>query len=153
MSFNFVAAVIFCSDCGAQENKISHFPHFFPIYLPWSDRTRCYDLRFWILNFKSPFSSRLLPSSRGAAFGHKLGFWSVSEQFSLLCPPCVLDEASQRLPHGHKIAASEISEPARLHLYQGGENTAFYNPLNKSLHPLLFFSLNSHCSDEGMRFS
>ena len=26
------------------KNKVSHYFHCFPIYLPWSDRTRCYDL-------------------------------------------------------------------------------------------------------------
>ena len=33
---------------GAQENKIYHSFHIFPIYLPWSDGTRCYD--FCVLN-------------------------------------------------------------------------------------------------------
>ena len=27
-------------------NKVSHCFHCFPIYFPWSDRTRCHDLRF-----------------------------------------------------------------------------------------------------------
>ena len=36
-SFNFMAAVTICSDFGAQENKICHCFHFFPIYLPRSD--------------------------------------------------------------------------------------------------------------------
>ena len=36
----------------------SLFP-FFPICLPWSDGTRCHDLSFWMLSFKSTFS---LPS-------------------------------------------------------------------------------------------
>ena len=31
---NFMATVIVCSDCEAQENKICHCFHFFPIYLP-----------------------------------------------------------------------------------------------------------------------
>jgi len=31
---------------GAQENKVSHFFYCFPIYLPWSDGTRCHDLSF-----------------------------------------------------------------------------------------------------------
>ena len=35
-SFNFMAAVTVHSDFGAQENKICHCFHFFPIYLPWS---------------------------------------------------------------------------------------------------------------------
>ena len=31
-SFNFMAAVTICSDFGAQENKVSHCFHCFPIY-------------------------------------------------------------------------------------------------------------------------
>ena len=27
-------------------NKVSHCFHYFPIYLPWSDRTKCHDLSF-----------------------------------------------------------------------------------------------------------
>ena len=36
----------FCSDFVAQENKVCHCLHCFPIYLPWSDGTGCHDLRF-----------------------------------------------------------------------------------------------------------
>ena len=36
------SAVIF----GAPQNKVWHCFHCFPIYLPWSDGTRCHDLRF-----------------------------------------------------------------------------------------------------------
>ena len=32
VSFNFMAAVIICSDFGDQENKVCHFFHYFPIY-------------------------------------------------------------------------------------------------------------------------
>ena len=32
--FNFMAAVTICSDFGAQENKVCHCFHCFPIYLP-----------------------------------------------------------------------------------------------------------------------
>ena len=32
-----MAAVTICSDLGAQENKLSHSFHCFPIYLPWRD--------------------------------------------------------------------------------------------------------------------
>ena len=56
MSFNFMAAVAIYSDFGAQENKVCHCFHCFPIYLPWSDGTRCYDLSFWMLSFKPAFS-------------------------------------------------------------------------------------------------
>ena len=35
------------SNFGAQENKICHSLHFFPIYLPWSDGTGYHDLNFF----------------------------------------------------------------------------------------------------------
>ena len=38
------------------KNKVWHCFHCFPIYLPWSDRTRCHDLSFWMLSFKPTFS-------------------------------------------------------------------------------------------------
>ena len=38
------AAVTIYSDFGAQENEVSHCFHCFPIYLSWSDGTRCHDL-------------------------------------------------------------------------------------------------------------
>ena len=69
VSFNFMAAVIICSDFGAQENSLSLFP-FFPIYLPWSDGTGCHDLSFLNTEFCQPFPlssfifiKRLLSSS------------------------------------------------------------------------------------------
>ena len=43
-SFNFMAAITICSDFRAQDNKVCHCFHCFPIYLPWSDGTRCHDL-------------------------------------------------------------------------------------------------------------
>ena len=47
-----MAAVIIHSDFGAQENEICNCFHFFPIYLPWSDGTRCPDPNLLILRFK-----------------------------------------------------------------------------------------------------
>ena len=65
-----MAAVTICSDFGVQENKVCHYFHCFPIYLPWSDGTGCHDIRFWMLSFKPAFSlsffifiKRLLSSS------------------------------------------------------------------------------------------
>ena len=52
--FNFVAAVTVCSDFGAEENKICHCFHFFPIYLPRNDGTGCHS--FLMLSFKPAFS-------------------------------------------------------------------------------------------------
>ena len=50
-----MAAVTICSDFEAQEQKISHCFHCFPIYLPWNDGTRCHDLSFFMLSFKPVF--------------------------------------------------------------------------------------------------
>ena len=44
------------SDFGAQENKVSYCFHCFPIYLPWSDGTRCHDLSFLNVEFKASSS-------------------------------------------------------------------------------------------------
>ena len=38
--------VTICSDFGAPQNKVIQCFHGFPIYLPWSDGTRCHDLNF-----------------------------------------------------------------------------------------------------------
>ena len=51
-----MAAVTVCSDFGASQNKVCHCFHCFPIYLPWSDGTRCHILVFWVLSFKPSFS-------------------------------------------------------------------------------------------------
>ena len=51
VSFNFKAAVTICSDFGAPKNKVSHCFHCFPIYLPWSDGTRCHDLSLLNVDF------------------------------------------------------------------------------------------------------
>ena len=50
-----MAAVTICSHPGAQENKICHCLHCFPIYLPWSDGTRCHNLHFLNVELQSSF--------------------------------------------------------------------------------------------------
>ena len=50
-----MAAVTVRSDFGDQENEICHCFHFFSIYLPWSDGTRCYDLSFFECWISSQF--------------------------------------------------------------------------------------------------
>ena len=47
VSFNLVAAVTVHSNFGVQENKICLYFNFSPNHLPWSNRTRCHDLRFF----------------------------------------------------------------------------------------------------------
>ena len=39
------------SDFGSPQNKACHCFHCFPIYLPWSDGTRCHDLSFLNVEF------------------------------------------------------------------------------------------------------
>ena len=51
-----MAAITVRSDFGAQENKVCHCFHCFPICLPQSDETRYHDLCFWMLSFKQSFS-------------------------------------------------------------------------------------------------
>ena len=40
-----------------QKNKVCHCLHCFPIYFPWSDETRCHDLRFLNVEVKPTFST------------------------------------------------------------------------------------------------
>ena len=48
---NFMAAETTYTDFGAQENKVSHCLHCFPIYLPWNDGAVCHDLSFLNVEF------------------------------------------------------------------------------------------------------
>ena len=64
--FNFMTAVMICSDFGAQKNKVSYCFHGFPIYLPWSNGIRCHDFSFLIVELSPLFYSPLSPSSRGS---------------------------------------------------------------------------------------
>ena len=56
VSFNFMSAVTIHREFGAQWNIVCHCFHCVPIYLPWSVGFRCFDLSFWMLNFKITFS-------------------------------------------------------------------------------------------------
>ena len=53
---NFMAAVTVHNDFEAQENKVCHCFHRFPIYLPLSDGTGCHDLHFLNVEFRPAFS-------------------------------------------------------------------------------------------------
>ena len=48
---SFIAAVTICSDFGSPKYKVCECFHCFPIYLPWSDGTRCHDLSFLNVEF------------------------------------------------------------------------------------------------------
>ena len=95
-----MAVVTICSGFGAQENKVCHCFHCFPIYLPWSDGTRCQDLHFYMVSFKPAFllssftfikrlfSSSLLSAIRVVSSGI-WGYWYFSQQswFQLVLHP------------------------------------------------------------------
>ena len=51
-----MAAIIICSDFGAPQNKIWHCFRCLPIYFPWSDRTRCHDLKIFECWVRPTFS-------------------------------------------------------------------------------------------------
>ena len=51
-----MAAITNCSDFGAPQNKVWHCFHCFFIYFPWSDGTRCHDLRFLNVELKATLS-------------------------------------------------------------------------------------------------
>ena len=69
-SYNFVAAVTLQV---ILELKKIHYFHFFHIYLPCSDGTRCHDLSFWKLSFLSQiFHSPLSPSRNSSVPLHLL---------------------------------------------------------------------------------
>ena len=68
--FYLMIAVTICSDFGTLKNKVCHC---FPIYLPWSDRTRCHDLSFLNVELLNQlFHSPLSLSSRGSLVLHFL---------------------------------------------------------------------------------
>ena len=54
-----MAAVTVWRGFGAQENKICHCFHFFPLYLPWNDGTGCHDLGFFNAEFQVSFFTLL----------------------------------------------------------------------------------------------
>ena len=79
-----MAAVTICSDFGAQEKKVCHCLHCFPIYLPWSDGTECHDLIFfecWVLSqlFHSALSLHQEVLWFFFDFCHKGGVICISE--------------------------------------------------------------------------
>ena len=79
-SFIFMAAFIVHSDFGAQEKKVCHCFHCFPIYLPWSDGTGCLFFECWVLS--QLFHSPLSPSSRGSLVPlHFLPFGVMSSAY------------------------------------------------------------------------
>ena len=89
MSSNFRATVTICSDFGAQENKVCHCFHCFPIYLPWSDGTDTMILVFWLLSCKPDFSlSSFIFCGNGQMYNTYPPLLHYTEYFH--CPEIIL---------------------------------------------------------------
>ena len=82
-----MAAITISSDFGAPQNKVWHCFHCFPIYFPWSDGTRCHDLRRLVADFYS-LQTKKIPAGR-LALGDWLGqcrvVWVRAKSLQL-CP-------------------------------------------------------------------
>ena len=102
VSFNFVDAATVHSDFGAQGNKVCHCFHCFPIYLPWSDRTRFHDLRFFHWpSFLKAFGTRIIWTPQ---HGAGVFLWPCSSPHPALLPCCIfvkgLSLSQKLLTHG-----------------------------------------------------
>ena len=94
-----MASVTICSDFGAQKNKVWHCFHWFPIYFPWSDGTRCHDLHFlnvehsqWEFSVTQRAQPSVLWQPRGVAEGgrckgglRRRGHMYTCGRFILMC--------------------------------------------------------------------
>ena len=99
-TLNFMAVVTFCSDFGAQENKICHSFHFFPFYLPWSDGTGYHDLSFLNVEFQQNMAQPLEQWNRDcpAAQRQRLCAVAAGETHPLVWSPCNPRDSQESSP-------------------------------------------------------
>ena len=92
-----MAAVTICSDFGAPKNKVSHC---FPIYLPWSDGTRCHDKPTFSLStftfIKRLFSSSSLSAIRVVSSAYLRLFMFL---LAILIPACISSSPAFLMMH------------------------------------------------------
>ena len=138
-----MGALTICSDFGAQENKVCHCFHHFPIYLQWSDATRCHDLNFfWMLSFMQVFSvSFFTLMKRLFSFSSLSAFRVVSSAclrlltflLAILIPAC----ASSSLTFHMMYSAQKLNK-------QGDNIQPWRTPFlitNQSVVPCLFLTV------------
>ena len=126
------------SGFGNQENKICHCFHFFWMYLPWSDMTRCHDLGFWILSFKPEFSVSSFTLIKKLFSSSSLSvicccYCSVAQSCSTLC-----DSMDGSMPGFHVL--HYLPEFAQTHVHWVGDATQPSHPLSPSSPPALNLS-------------
>ena len=69
------------------QNKVSLCFHCFPVYLPWSDGTRCYDLSFLNVKFSARFFTLLFHFYQEAL----LFFFTFCHKGGVICMSVVID--------------------------------------------------------------
>ena len=137
MPFNFMAEVTICKDFGAQENKVCHCFHCFPIYLPQSDGTGCHDLHFLNVEvFKKIiyFNWRLITLQYCSGFCHTLTWISHG------CTCVAHSEAPSHVPP-HPMPQSHPSVPALSTLSQVS-NLDWWSISHKVIHMFHCYSLH-----------
>ena len=82
-----MAAVTSGNDFGAQKNKVSHRFHYFSIYLPWSDGTKCHDLSFLNVEFQANLFILLFHCHQEAL----QFFFILFHKVGVICIPEVID--------------------------------------------------------------
>ena len=111
-SFNFMATATVHGDFGAQENKICHCFYFFLFYLPWSDGTRCHDLRFltvefqhsrqcWRQLFHSPLSHSSKSPFSSSSFSPIRVVFSAYLRFFIFLPAILIPACDSSSPAFH----------------------------------------------------
>ena len=126
-----MAAVTIHSDFGAQENKVGHCFHSFPIYLTGSDELDAMNLMFSVLSFKPAFplpsfsfTKRLFSYSSLSA----IQFSSVTQSCPALCDP--MDCTMPSLPLYH-----QLPEFAQTCVHRDGDAIHPSHPLSSASPP------------------
>ena len=92
-----MAVLTIGSDFWAQENKVCHCFHLFPIYLSWSDETGCHILVFWMLSFKLAFSLSSFTFIEGPVNSSLSAIKVVSSAYSQNAVLCLVTQLSPTL--------------------------------------------------------
>ena len=118
-----MGAVTICSDFGAQENKVCHCFHCFPIHLPWSDGLDAMIFIFPMLSFKPAFPLSSFTFIKGSLILFFLpqgwyhwqiwGYWCFSQEswfhassrpaFCVMYSPYKLNKQGDNIHHWHII--------------------------------------------------
>ena len=109
LPFHFMAAITIYF--GSPQNKVSHCFHCFPIYLPWSDGTRCHDLSLpWSMSSSSDLSCLGFVRLLASTLSHSESFHQIWE---ILGNHFVKLSASFSGPQWHVCWASGLSIDCR----------------------------------------